>query len=322
MPQSTHVLNYHHTHNGYSETLGPVILHTRTRQLSVGGYLRVALSLPRLTSELELQKLVLTLIQNTTLVSRKDASHSEQCAPERRPFFEKSKDELQRELKKASRDIDTDSLDVHWIARLPDDRQSRPSTLFGNQAAIRHDHLLEMTLTYKGLGAEEVTNYIASWPLLLPSCSLTLHRIKLPSYSQHDPNPVPLQNRDDWEPDKYANIHMSQTTCACGQTLDKLLSWEDEGDDEDRTCTTRMAREAVRSASSSMELERRARSRGRSRSRHSSNLLRDASARPSLNSPRDSSEEEMDPIEEAERRLCQKAAQQYIPSYDSNVKES
>lgn len=307
------MLNYVYTHHGHSETLGPVVLHNRSRQLSVGGYLRVALSLPRLNAGCQLHKLVLTLIQNTTLVSRKDPGHSEQCQPQRKIFLEIGREELQKAVKASEEEVGREAVNAHWIARLPHDQQVRSSTLYGNQAAIRHDHALELSLTYKGSETDTLKTYTSSWPILLPNCSLTLHRIKLPSYSQYDPSPVPEQDRDDWEPDKYANIHLSQAQCACGQTLEKLLSWEDEGDDEAQTWSSVMMREAVRSATSSIELNRRARgrSRNRSSSRQTSGLSREASARPSLDSHQETSSIE-DAVEEEERRHREKRAQQYV----------
>jgi hypothetical protein len=305
------VLNYEYTHNTHSEAIGPVILHNRSRQFSVGGYLRVAFSLPRLVTGCQIQKLVLTLVQNTTLVSRKDPAHAEQCKASRKVFLEVDREELQKSITTSSEDNGRDALNAHWIARLPDDRQFRSSTLYGNQAAIRHDHVLETRITYRITETDEFESFTSSWPILLPSCSLTLHSIKLPSYSQHDPSPVPERSRDDWEPDKYPNIHVSQTQCACGQKLERLLSWEDEGDDEDRTASSVMMREAVRSASSSIELDRRERSRSRNRSssRQPSLLRREASARTSLDSHGEDSEE--DPLEAEQRRHLEKKAQEY-----------
>lgn len=315
MPPSTDVISYAHTHDGFSELLGPVILHTRSRQLSVGGYLRAALSLPSAPPGMQLQKLTLTLVQGTTLVSRREPGHVEHCQPERIPLSNLGPAELQAKTKRVTGEDQCDSLDVDWIARIANDLQARSSTLLGNKAAIRRDHVLEMSLTYRGTEQEEPATYLASWPVLLPACSVTWRHMKLPSYSKNDPNPVPDRSRDAWEPEKYANIHVSHTTCACGQSLEKLLSWEDEGDDEDQTSTSNMMREAVRSASSSIELDR-TREQSRSRSRGRSGLSRESSARPSLDSSRESQGYDSDGERgerEARRRFHLKAAQQYTP---------
>ncbi|UZJ55979.1 hypothetical protein CBS101457_005299 [Exobasidium rhododendri] len=322
VPLSTNVLSYARTHNGFSENVGPVILHTRSRQLSVGGYLRIALNLPGATPDIHLLKLVLTIIQDTKIVSRKEPEHVEMCVPKRVKFFEVEGEELQGRIKRAEGGSEVDTLNAEWIARLPKDDKIRSSTLQGNEASIRHHHLLEVALTYKSpQSKDEVLSYTSSWPILLPSCSATWRRIKLPTYSMNDPSPVPEFGRDSWEPDKYKNVHVSQTTCACGQSLEKLLSWEDEGDDEDNTSTSRMMREAVRSASSSFELERQSRSRSRSRQR--SGLRRDASARPSLHSHPTTDEEPDDGMDEVDEELereiqaRRKTAQLYTSTPDT-----
>jgi hypothetical protein len=282
----------------------------------------VALSLPGVTPGIHLHKLSLSIIQETKLVSRRESSHVEQCTPEKFSFFEVKEAELQEKIKRGVEGSQVDTLDAEWIARLPKDSSIRSSTLQGNEAAIRHNHLIELTITYRSPTHEDLLTYATTWALLLPACSVTWRRIKLPTYSMSDPSPVPDWNRDAWEPDKYANIHVSQTTCACGQKLEKLLSWEDEGDDEDNTSTSRMMREAVRSASSSFELERQSRSRSRSRQRSALNRSREASARPSLHSHSATEEEEepedgMDEVDEKlerESRARRKAAQLYVPT--------
>lgn len=81
--------------------------------------------------------------------------------------------------------------------------------------------------------------------------------LRLPTYSEMDPMPVPDKARDFWDQNKWGNIHSSQDVCACGQPLEKLLSWEDEGDDEANTCQTRLMQEEMALAAEISAAERR-----------------------------------------------------------------
>lgn len=279
MPISTDLLNYAHTHEGFRDAIGPIVMHAQTRQLSVGGYLRAALSLPSTTPGIELLDFKLTVIQHTILTSRKKPSHHERGKPERMTFLEVGQEELQSKLKRNAVETGGDSLDATWVARLPKDNMCRCSTVAGSQAAIRHNHEIEMVLNYKDAMSSAAETYRVTWPLPLPACSMLWKHLKLPSYSEYDPSPVPEWTRDAWDQEKFANVHLSQRTCACGQTLEKLLSWEDDGDDEEMVCTTNMVREAVQLATHNSNL--------RSRSRQRAAFSRSATRTPSRNVSRD-----------------------------------
>lgn len=106
----------------------------------------------------------------------------------------------------------------------------RPSTLPGSNTAIRLSHIFEVQVTYTAdstLTSPEL-QYKASWPIILPNCNCQWRSLRLPEYSILDADPVPVRSRDDWQPEKYANIHVSHGSCSCGDTLEQMLSWEKE----------------------------------------------------------------------------------------------
>ncbi|PWN34627.1 uncharacterized protein FA14DRAFT_113978, partial [Meira miltonrushii] len=228
-PRDHHALNYARTLNGHIRDFGPVLFHVRTRQVSVGGYLRVALSLPRAAKGAKLHALHATMIQHTTLHSRQQSTLVEACTPERFAFWKCSEDELNESIQRTEAEDHT-SMEGYWIIRIPHDSQIRPSTVAGSLAAIKHSHSLELKLVFYRDG--ELMAYTTRWPIKIVGCCILRQSVKLPSYSESDPSPVPEWSRDAWDSEKYPNIHTSQTVCACGQDLDKLLAWEREGDAE------------------------------------------------------------------------------------------
>lgn len=245
-PRDHHALNYARTLNGHARGLGPILFHVRTRQVSVGGYLRVALSIPRAFKDAKLHALHATTIQHTTLHSRQQSTLVEACEPERFAFWKCSQDELNESIQKVEAE-DYISMEGYWILRIPHDSQIRPSTATGSLAAIKHSHSLELKLVFYRDG--ELMAYTTRWPIKIVGCCVLRQSVKLPSYSESDPSPVPEWSRDAWDSKKYPNIHTSQTVCACGQDLDKLLAWEREGDAEQDATSVELLREAIRSAS-------------------------------------------------------------------------
>lgn len=245
-PRDHHALNYARTLNGHARGLGHVLFHVRTRQVSVGGYLRVALSVPRAAKDAKLHALHATMIQHTTLHSRQQSTLVEACPPERFAFWKCSESELQESVQQTEAE-DHLSMEGYWIIRIPHDSQIRPSTVGGSLAAIKHSHSLELKLVFYRDG--ELMAYTTRWPIKIVGCCVLWRSVKLPSYSESDPSPVPEWSRDAWDSVKYPNIHTSQTVCACGQELDKLLAWEREGDAEQNASSIELLREAIRNAS-------------------------------------------------------------------------
>lgn len=329
------VLSYARTLHGHARELGPVLFHVRTRHLSVGGYLRIAFALPHAAPHLDLHALQATMIQRTTLHSRQETARMEQCTPERIPFFKVTGEEFDSALSRTHVG-DHATIEGQWITRLPHDALARPTSLSGSEAAIRHEHSLELKVVFRRDG--ELLAYTTRWPVVIPACGMLWRSVKLPSYSESDPSPVPEWKRDDWEPEKYPNHHLSQTVCACGQSLEKLLTWEQEGDAEQNTVTTEMLRESIRAASIGAERASRG-SRSRSRNR-SAATSRSVSRRPSLDvlqleedfsnegdeiiadgsdAEIDSAEAVVRAAEEQQQRRRQKAAQLYRPDPGSEA---
>jgi len=245
-PRDHHALNYARTLNGHARGLGPVLFHVRTRQVSVGGYLRVALSLPKAAKDTKLHALHATMVQHTTLHSRQQPSLVEACTPERHAFWKCSESELNESIQRKEEE-DHSSMEGYWIIRIPHDSLIRPSTVAGSLAAIKHSHSLELKLIFYRDG--ELMAYTTRWPIKIVGCCVLWESVKLPSYSESDPSPVPIWSRDAWDSEKYPNIHTSQTVCACGQELEKLLAWEREGDEEQNATSIELLREAIRNAS-------------------------------------------------------------------------
>lgn len=175
IPRTSNILDYARTHRSAAEHLGPIIVHARSQHLTVGGYLRLAVSLPSLSPTVKLNRIVFSLIETTTLHSRKRQGYTERCAPDRVEFFSVEGDKLKEFL----RDSDgvAKAFEGAWIARLPGDDQIRPSTLGGSRSAIRLSHLLEAKIIFapeQGAQPAKSLVYSASWPLILPSVSYTL----------------------------------------------------------------------------------------------------------------------------------------------------
>ncbi|CEH17237.1 hypothetical protein CBOM_03295 [Ceraceosorus bombacis] len=241
VPSEDNVLDYAQSHGTFVEHLGPVALAVRSQHMTVGGYARLALSLPSPSPTLVLDQFSLSVVQNTTLHSRQ-SERIERARPESRVITAIEFDEL------LSKRLPDGTYEGNWIARMPHDSQIRSSTLAASKAAIRLSHSLEVRIIYRpdDLPSTKPLLYRASWSLILPHCACMWRSMRLPSYSIADPCPVPERGRDDWMPERYANIHVSHSGCACGETLETLLAWEDEVDDEQDVCTTRMMWEDMR----------------------------------------------------------------------------
>jgi hypothetical protein len=237
-PRDPSALMYSRTLNGHVRNLGPILLHIRSRHFSVGGYIRLALCLPAAQKGQEVHAIHATLIQRTTLHSRQQVAMAEECEPERLAFWKLSGEALEKDLTRTpqAEGVDgTERIQGQWVCRLPHDSQIRPSSLLGSESAIRKAHSIELKVVFRDPnGGTDLLAYSTRCPVVIQACGLLWRSVKLPSYSESDPSPVPDWRRDAWEPEKFANIHLSQTVCACGQSIEKLLGWEKEADDLDQ----------------------------------------------------------------------------------------
>lgn len=214
----------------------------RSQHLTVGGYLRITFSLASPSPNLQLRSLTLALLQQTTLKSRVRRNYSEQPPVERFPFFEADASQLASCIESAHTD-DDDAPDgllalaqnegvpapemgqSNFVARLPNDSEARASSLPGGDVAIHMSHALELIIKYTDGEEGEEQTYRASWGLILPSCACRWQSMRLPSYTPVDPTPVPAVSRDFWAG---RNEHESWTQCVCGESLETLLSLEDQ----------------------------------------------------------------------------------------------
>lgn len=171
IPRTSNILDYARTHRSAAEHLGPIIMHARSQHLTVGGYLRLAVSLPSLSPDMRLIRIGFSLIETTTLHSRKRLGYTEQCSPDRVEFFCVEGDELKNSLQTSDQAVKT--FEGAWIARLPGDDKIRPSTLGGSRSAIRLTHVLEAKIIFAPEKGAKPLVYSASWPLILPSVSTT-----------------------------------------------------------------------------------------------------------------------------------------------------
>jgi len=255
IPRVSNVLDYARTHRTFIDQLGPLAIHVRTQHLTVGGYLRIGLSLPSPSPTCKLIRMEVAILQSTTLHSRKRRGHIENCPIEKIKFHTAEGNDL-LEILQGTRQ--------NQVMRIPSCDRIRPSTLNGSKdASIRLSHQLEIRLVFQddvdSPGGKPLV-YTAKWPLVLPSCSCRWKSLKLPSYSEYDPSPVP-DGVGEVGPVDLKGIghrgrlrsHLDQTDCSCGIPLQKILGYEDEFDIAQRVCSSVLMREELMAAVGSEE---------------------------------------------------------------------
>jgi len=166
IPRVNNILDYARTHRSYIDDLGPLAIHVRTQHLTVGGYLRIGLSLPSPSPNCKLIRLEIAILQNTTLHSRKRVNHVEKCPTEKIQFLSVEGQELSQRCR--------GNVQGNWILRIPACDRVRPSTLQGSKdASIRLTHQLEIRIVFdaEGNNSDKPMIYTAQWPLILPSVS-------------------------------------------------------------------------------------------------------------------------------------------------------
>lgn len=293
LPARDGALAYSFTHRDAAEHLGPMLVTTRSQHLTVGGYIRTALSLPSPRPDLIITQSSLTLAQKVTLHSRRRRGHKQACPVEMFPVLLSDGEDVVREETPISpsdeaydpnaRDGDAEKVHVSfegsWINKLPTDDKVRPSSLPGSDSAIKLSHEFDFVLKYTFPGAKEVTGkdelvYRATWDVALPSCAARYDTVNLPGYSFVDSMPVPEIHRDEF---KGANEHESHTHCACGDSLEKLVKVEERAG---RLQHHRLA-DDIRQDMAMMRLTSRSSSRSNSRG-PSRSVSRSVSRRPSF----------------------------------------
>ncbi|CAD6968239.1 unnamed protein product [Tilletia controversa] len=177
-PLSDDAFTYSRSETSIAEGLGVVLTKASTAHLNVGGYLRVWLEIPAQSPEVEVRQFEVSLLQSVTLRSRTDLRIEEICPVQRMPF-----------LTVAGSDISTG----HWIARLPNDSQTRSSSRSVLDRGLTITHAFELNITYGPIRESSKAKYSTS-----------------------DAAPVPERDRDAID---MPNEHTSTEHCVCGQSL-------------------------------------------------------------------------------------------------------
>lgn len=245
VPCRSNILDYARTHHTAAEHLGPIAAHARTEHLTVGGYIRLGLSLPAPEPGLQISQIAWNIVQQTSLHSRRSTTVSK-CPVERRNILTLGGEDLQESLDTTSSIGSSPSDRVSsllrtWTARLPADDLIRPTTLEGaKDTAIRISHQLELRITFQA--AADVAKperprsvFVISWPLTIASCLCKWRTLKLPPYSAEDPCPTGdaattmasmVRQRamvvDQWRRGN-APVNSVHLFCACGSALEELL---------------------------------------------------------------------------------------------------
>lgn len=175
IPNISNALDYAKTHRTIINQLGPVIIHVRTYHLTVGGYLRIGLSLPTVDTAANIVGMQLAILQSTSLYSRKRPGQVVPCKTERLQFLHIEGEELKAKMREQNL--------ANWAARIPTCDRLRPTTLDGSmKAAIRLSHHIEVRIIFHPTNdaarkKDEPLVYTARWPVTLPSVSIHLIHI-------------------------------------------------------------------------------------------------------------------------------------------------
>lgn len=242
----------------HADGLGPFSLRSRSEVFTVGGYLRTNFDLLSPLEGASIVGLRASIEQHTTLTSRRDRpGHVETAQPKKVPFLELDRrkvDELfnTRKLQGGGEGVGPDgdcypSLEV--VSRLPDDNKIRPSTVDGNDAAIRFRNYINYEIDFidgeqrpvtregEATAAKDELIYIdnqklkrfhVSIPIFLNSCGCRPDSLNLPSYASEDPMPAACiaEKKAELEALHDKQTDLSAFPCICTFTLESLLEVE------------------------------------------------------------------------------------------------
>lgn len=275
VPRTSNILDYARTHQSAIEDLGPFVIHARTHHLTVGGYMRLGLSIPAPAENVEIEKVQLLLVQSTKLISRGKSGHIANCKPDKIPFMSIEGEELKQCIKEQQPGQQGGApLIGNWVARIPTDQRARPSTLQGSKdVSLRISHQLEVRIIFRtnskkqqqpGQDKIPSTIYSAAWPLTLASCACKWRSLKLPMYSECEPlsDEVARAAAANWQ-EKHLRMGKKRhidgcdpSLCSCGIPLDELLRYECEQDNAQQSSTIRLMREEIEAATLSPSIRR------------------------------------------------------------------
>lgn len=198
----------------HADGLGPFVLSSHSQVFTVGGYMRTNLDLLSPLDGVKVVGLRGYVEQKTTLASRKDRpGFIETLLPRKIPFLDLDATQVQalleeRALAGGGEGVSPEgtaypALEV--VSRLPDDRKLRPSTVDGNDAAIRFQNSIHYEIDFidgqrqpEGEAVQKEFIYIdgqklkrfhVAYNAFIHSCGCRPDSLSLPIYACKDPMP-------------------------------------------------------------------------------------------------------------------------------------
>lgn len=239
----------------HADGIGPFSLRNRSEVFTVGGYLRTNFDLLSPLDGVTVVGLRASVEMRTTLASRRERpGYTETVPPKKVPFLSLDRRQLDelfatKKLQGGGEGVSPSgecypALEV--ISRLPDDNKIRPSTVEGNDAAIRFRNFINYEIDfidgeYRQPGSEpeaeemiyvddqKMKRFHVSIPVFLNSCGCRPDSLNLPTYACEDPMPAACIREKREELHQF--LHDKQTDpsafpCICTFTLESLLEVE------------------------------------------------------------------------------------------------
>ncbi|GAC95975.1 cyclin binding protein [Pseudozyma hubeiensis SY62] len=239
----------------HADGIGPFSLRNRSEVFTVGGYLRTNFDLLSPLEGVTIVGFRASVEMRTTLASRRERPGYTETVPPKKVSFltldRRQLDELfaTKKLQGGGEGVAPDgecypSLEV--ISRLPDDNKIRPSTVEGNDAAIRFRNFIQYEIDFIDgefrdpnsaddseeliyVDDQKMKRFHVSVPVFINSCGCRPDSLNLPTYACEDPMPAECirEKRQELE----ATLHDKQTDpsafpCICTFTIDSLLEVE------------------------------------------------------------------------------------------------
>ena len=238
----------------HADGIGPFSLRNRSEVFTVGGYLRTNLDLLSPLDGVTIVGFRASVEMRTTLSSRRERrGYTETVKPKKVAFLSLDRRQVEelfrtKKLQGGGEGIAPNgecypSLEI--VSRLPDDNKIRPSTVDGNDAAIRFRNYIVYEIDFidgeyrsaSTSAADDEMIYVddqkmkrfhVSIPVFLNSCGCRPDSLNLPTYACEDPMPAACiaEKRMQLE-----SLHDKQTDpsafpCICTFTLENLLEVE------------------------------------------------------------------------------------------------
>ncbi|CBQ69323.1 conserved hypothetical protein [Sporisorium reilianum SRZ2] len=238
----------------HADGIGPFSLRNRSEVFTVGGYLRTNLDLLSPLDGVTIVGFRASVEMRTTLASRRERpGYVETVKPKRVPFLSLDRRQVEelfrtKKLQGGGEGVAPDgecypALEI--VSRLPDDNKIRPSTVDGNNAAIRFRNYIDYEIDFidgeyrpsspEGkdneliyIDNQKMKRFHVSIPVFLNSCGCRPDSLNLPSYASEDPMPAScvLEKRAQLESMHDKQTDPSAFPCICTFTLESLLEVE------------------------------------------------------------------------------------------------